>query len=164
MRALVSATLLSLSLLTTSPVFAFKCYITLMKSSCWNKHKVTFRVVDNLTEQNILEGIHLDNDKMWVRKEFQCKAAQGLIPQVRFTPHLWDSEKDREFSTKRVWFLPLTIDDNVEAWNVPICFPSDFASVPIPPTADHDCDCESTKAEIPPLPKPIPDFIKNKRR
>ena len=164
MRALFSATLMSLSLCITSQAFAFKCYITLMKSQCWNKHKVNFRVMDNLTEQNILEGIHLDDGKMWVRKEFECNTVQGLVPKVRFTPHLWDSEKDREFSTKRVWFLPLTIEKNAQAWNVPICFPTDFASVPIPPTADRECTCEDIKEQVPPLAPPVPDFIKNKKK
>ncbi len=164
MRSLFSSTCLVILLCLTSPSYAFKCYITVMKSECWNKHKVSFRVVDNLTEQNILRNIQLNKDTLWVRKEFQCKAAQGLVPKVRFSPHVWESEKNSEFSTKRVWFLPLKIDENSEAWNVPICFPSDFASVPMLPDATKECDCADTKKLVAPLPKPIPDFIKKRKK
>lgn len=158
MRVLFSAVATAFLLIMTMPAQAFKCYITLMKSECWKKHNVSFRVMDNLTEENILQNIQLNKDKLWVRKEFTCKAAQGLVPKVRFSPHVWESEKNSEFSTKRVWFLPLKIDENVEAWNVPICFPTDFSSVPTLPDAQDECDCSKTKTLVTPLPKPPRPF------
>tara|TARA_B110000879_G_C11009438_1_gene446420 strand:- start:313 stop:735 length:423 start_codon:yes stop_codon:yes gene_type:complete len=137
-----------------------------MKSDCWNKHRVKFKIVDNLSEKTIIDNIHLDNDKLWVRKEFVCKAAQGLVPKVTYSPYVWESEKDTEFATKRVWFLPVNINKDIEAWNVPICFPSDFATVPILPTVNRECDCNNTKALVTPLPKPKPrpEKIKKSKR
>ena len=72
MTNLIKCMLISFFLLFNAPVMAFKCYITLMKSKCWNKHNVTLKVIDNLTEKTIFQDIALNKNTLWTRKEFQC--------------------------------------------------------------------------------------------
>lgn len=136
----------------SSSCMAFKCYLTLMKSKCWNKHNVTFNVIDNDTDKTILENMKLDQNTLWIRKEFNCTFGQGLITKATFSPYVWESDKNKEYRTKRIWFLPLKKKKKSIALNIPICFPNHFSDVPMLPNVDTLCDCESTSQEVPPLP------------
>ncbi len=132
--------------------FAFKCYITAMKSKCWQKHNVTIKVVDNVTGNQVINQLTIAKDKLWVRKEFDCQPKQGLVYTAQFEPYIWHDDEGKVYNVKRIWFLPEKVEKKISAWNIPICFPNNFSEVPILPDVDKYCNCESTAKEIPPIP------------
>ena len=94
----------------------------------------------------------MQKNKLWVRKEFDCQAKQGLIYSAQFDPYIWKDDKNKVYSANRIWFLPNKVEKNIAAWNIPTCFPNNFSDVPILPHVDKYCDCKSTQENIPDLP------------
>ncbi len=139
------------ALISTSGL-AFKCYITMMKSACWKDYNLHVNIKDAVTHKKIIATINLNKGELWKRKPFVCNPKQGLIYDVTYDPYIWESQKDKIYHTKRIWFLPAKIKPGVTAWNVPICFPKAFSDVPILPNVDKSCNCESVKTDIPPIP------------
>ena len=123
-----------------------------MKSKCWQKHNVHIKVIDNVTANLVVKQITIPKDKLWVRKEFDCQPKQGLIYESRFDPYIWKTDQDKVYNTKLIWFLPKKVQKKIAAWNIPICFPTNFLDVPILPDVATHCDCESTAKEIPAIP------------
>ncbi|MGC1182370.1 hypothetical protein [Legionella sp.] len=143
--------MLTLSGLFANPLWAITCYYTLAKDNCWIKYNVTVQVVDTSTDE-VLTTVTVPAGKSWARVTFPCKTnGQKLIYKAQFTPPIWESEKGHVYTAKNYWSLPKVVNPGDSAWNVSVCYPSDFSEVPYPPEATGNCKCDfSSIPEIPP--------------
>jgi hypothetical protein len=121
-------------------LFAFNCYFTLVKDSCWTNYSVKVEAID--AEKNkILVSAEVPKGQSWGRQNFTCRPAQKLMFQATFEPSFWQSEKGKVYRAVRYWILPNEEEKGDVAWEVPVCFPTAFASVPFPPDATGNCQC-----------------------
>jgi hypothetical protein len=143
--------ILSLSCIFTSPLWAITCYYTLAKDNCWLRYNVSVDVMDALSAK-VLTTITVPAGKSWGRVTFSCETnGQKLMYRARFTPSIWESEKGETYLAKNYWSLPNSVKPGDSAWNVSVCYPSDFSEVPLPPEATGTCKCDfSGIPEIPP--------------
>lgn len=90
--------------------------------------------------------------KSWTRVTFPCETnGQKLMYRAQFSPSIWDSEKGKVYMAKNYWSLPNGVNEGDSAWNVSVCYPSDFSEVPMTPEATGSCACDfSSIPEIPP--------------
>lgn len=145
---LIRILVLSLGFIFVSPIWSFPCYYTLAKDNCWLKYDVSVDVIDASTEKKIF-NINIPAGTPWVTKTFECTVAQSLIYIAKFSPIIWESDKGKTFRGMRNWFLPGVINPGDTAWTIPVCFPKDFAEVPLPPTAGSNCACDFS--DVPPV-------------
>lgn len=145
--------LLGLSVLCTSPTWAIDCYYTLAKDSCWTNYNVSVDVIDSETN-SLLTTVTVPKGKQWTRQIFDCKPSQKLMYKARFDPIFWSGDKDKTYSAQRYWLLPDVVNPGDSAWDVSVCYPSDFSLVPLPPTATANCLCDFTLIPVIP-PKQI---------
>ncbi|WP_058535751.1 hypothetical protein [Legionella saoudiensis] len=143
--------ILSLTYLFASPLWAITCYYTLAKDNCWLKYDVTVEVMDAVSAK-VLTSITVPAGQAWGRVTFPCETnGQKLMYRARYSPIFWESEKGKVYSAKNYWSLPNEIKSGDSAWNVSVCYPTDFAAVPLPPEATNNCQCDfSTIPAIPP--------------
>lgn len=148
---LVRLFILSLSYLFTSPLWAITCYYTLVKDNCWLNYNVTVNVMDALSAK-VLTKVTVPAGKAWTRVTFPCETnGQKLMYSAQFTPSIWESEKGKTYSAKNYWSLPNGVNEGDSAWNVSVCFSSDFSEVPMTPEAKSTCTCDfSSIPEIKP--------------
>lgn len=132
--------------------FAFPCYFTLVKDSCWTNYEVTVQVIDTDTQRQILTAT-IPKGKSWLRQPFSCQPAQKINYTATFKPVIWEHEADKVYSAKRYWMLPDAIRPDQSAWEVSVCFPAAFSTVPYPPDASGNCVCDF--ASIPAIPPEI---------
>ncbi|KTD63310.1 periplasmic protein [Legionella santicrucis] len=130
-----------LSFILTDSLWAITCYFTLVKDNCWNKYTVTVDVMDAATAK-ILTTVVIPPGKFWVRQTFPCTPKEKLIYRARFSPTMWESEKGKIYYAKNYWSLPNEINSGDSAWNVSVCYPSDFSQIPFPPEATGTCKCD----------------------
>ena len=123
------------------PGWSFPCYYTLAKDSCWTKYEVSVDIIDATKEKKIIT-VTVPAGKSWTRATFECTPAQSLIYIARFSPVFWESDKDKTFRGLRNWSLPGEINPGDRAWTIPVCYPADFAEVPLPPAAGGACKCD----------------------
>jgi hypothetical protein len=123
------------------PLWAFTCYYTLVKDSCWTKYNVTVDVIDAATEKVIISPT-VPAGKSWVREKFSCSIAQSLMFRAQFSPVFWESDKGKTYAAKRNWPMPGAINPGDSAWDVQVCYPADFSQVPLPPDATNNCKCD----------------------
>jgi hypothetical protein len=142
---------LSVSCLFASPLWAITCYYTLAKDNCWLKYNVTVEVMDALSAK-VLTTATVPAGKSWTRVTFPCETnGQKLMYRAQFSPSIWDSEKGKVYMAKNYWSLPNGVNEGDSAWNVSVCYPSDFSEVPMTPEATGSCACDfSSIPEIPP--------------
>lgn len=140
-----------LSLISSSPIWAsIACYYTLIKDNCWDKYNVFVDVMDAKSAK-VLTTITVPIGKSWTRQTFPCEPGQKLIYRAYFSPIFWDSDKGKTYIAKNYWSLPSKINPGDSAWNVTVCFASDFSQVPLPPDAAGHCSCSFDGIpEIPP--------------
>jgi hypothetical protein len=131
-------------------LFAFPCYLSVVKSSCWNDYNVSIDLIDVSNEKNITH-VAIPQDKLWGRESFECSPRQTFRFEAQFNPDIWENDAQKKFKGKRYWSLPLSTDQAV-AWNITICYPDDFSEVPTPRVAGK-CGCD--RSILPTL--PIPD-------
>jgi hypothetical protein len=125
----------------SSNLFAFPCYITLMKQNCWKGYAVSVKIADAETTKDLVTA-KVAEDAAWSRTQFACEPHQTLYFVAQYAPAIWQGEEDKTFAAKRNWFLPEKITPEVVAWNINLCFPTDFSSVPLPPNIGNDCRCD----------------------
>ncbi|QDP73014.1 hypothetical protein FOG18_10780 [Legionella israelensis] len=130
-----------IGLFFSAQVMAFNCYLTLVKDSCWTNYNVTVDVIDAGENKTILT-IEVPAGKSWNRQQFTCEPSQRLMYKAKFTPVFWQSEKGKSYMAIRYWVLPSSIKATDVAWNVSVCYPSDFSGVPFPPDAEGNCKCD----------------------
>ena len=147
MRSLL---VLSSMLLLNSSSWAFTCYYTLAKDSCWTNYEVTVDVIDASNLKKVF-SLTVPKGKSWGRAEFTCTEAQSLLYYSRYSPVFWQSEQGKTYPALRNWTLPGKINPGDLAWTIPVCFPRDFSQVPLPPDAKGNCKCDFANI---PEPKP----------
>lgn len=134
--------------LVSTQVFAFPCYFTLVKDSCWANYDLKVVVMDaNLNKP--LVTVEVPKGKSWTRQGFTCQPGQKLMYQASYQPTFWKSEQGKTYMALRYWSLPAEISKKDTAWDIPVCFAAAFAEVPFPPDATGNCVCNFSG--IPPL-------------
>lgn len=121
--------------------WAFPCYLTLVKDSCWTNYEVNVVMMDALN-RNKLTTITVPKSKSWARQKFTCQPGQKLVYEATFKPVFWKSEVGKVYEATRFWFLPNTVGTGETAWDIPVCFPAAFSQVPFPPDAMGNCQCD----------------------
>ena len=124
-----------------SPLLAFTCYYTLAKDSCWIRYNVTVEVIDATTSK-ILTTVTVPEGKYWTRTTFNCDTGQKLMYRAQFSPVIWDADKGSIYYAKNYLSLPNSLNSGDSAWNISVCYPSDFSQVPFPPDAANNCTCD----------------------
>jgi hypothetical protein len=137
----------------SSQTFAFQCYLTLVKDSCWTNYEVKVVVLNSLNNE-VLTTVMVPKGKSWTRQPFDCEPAMRLMYQASFQPVFWKSEENKTYWAIRYWSLPETIGPKESAWDIPVCYPSAFSAVPFPPDAIGSCKCDLFS--IPPVPPSMP--------
>lgn len=138
---------------------AMQCYLTLMQGKCWQNYEITIQAVDGISGDEITKPITLSAkkgdpmDKFWKRVPFDCKAKEGISLKASFSPPIWATDKDKIYPGTEIIYLPETIKKGIFAWNVPVCFPSSFENIPIPPSATDNCDCTEMQKLLPKITK-----------
>ncbi|WP_028388462.1 hypothetical protein [Legionella fairfieldensis] len=128
--------------------WAFPCYITLAKDSCWTNYEVTVEVMDANSNELVVTAI-VPKGKSWVREPFVCQPGQKLMYQASFKPVFWQREEGKTYMALRYWLLPTEISTKDTAWELPVCYAAAFAGIPFPPDATGNCQCDFTS--IPPV-------------
>lgn len=126
-----------------------------MKSDCWKDYTVNISVTNNNTHKPVFKNISLKKGELWSRHEFECNAREGLVYKATFSPAIWKDDAGHVYSAKRIWFMPMEVEKNVGAWNIPLCFPVHFSGVPMPLNVNKACDCKSVAKTIPEIPEVI---------
>ncbi|WP_419420900.1 hypothetical protein ACNVED_06270 [Legionella sp. D16C41] len=137
-------------LIFSSQLFAFQCYFTLVKDSCWTDYAVTVKVLDALNNDNNLLTITVPKGQAWGRLPFTCQPNQKLLYQASFEPSIWENQKGEVYNAINYWTLPPAIKTGQSAWEIPVCYPRAFSEVPLPPQATNNCTCDFKN--IPPIP------------
>lgn len=138
-----------LSAFSSSQILAFSCFLTLAKDNCWTNYDVKLVVLDANNNQQ-LTAIDVPKGQAWGRQEFTCQPGQKLMYYASFQPVFWQSDVGKTYMALHYWSLPDNITSGNAAWNIPVCYPLDFAAVPVPPdavTTCNKCDFDS----IPPV-------------
>ena len=142
--------LLCLNLLVTINAHAFPCFITVAKDSCWTNYDVTVRVIDAHTNQQFGQII-LPKGKSVAVLSFQCDPSQVFMLNAQFSPIIWQNDAGKMYSSQSYLTLPSAVKPGEVGWNFSTCYPSDFAGVPMPPTATNSCKCDFSSAPKPTL-------------
>ena len=123
------------------PAFAITCYMTIAKDSCWTKYDVEVQVIESATD-TLITTVKIPKGEHYSRQTFPCKPALKMNYVARFSPVFWQTDKGKSYNALRAWSLPEKVNPSDTAWNVSVCYPSDFALVPFPPEGDGKCACD----------------------
>lgn len=123
-------------------VQAFPCFLTLVKDSCWTNYDLTVIVTDRSTEKQVMT-IAVPQGQSWSRQKFECQPKEGLRFSASFTPVFWESDTGKTYPSRHDWTFPAAIAAGDTAWNMTICYPSEFSGVPFPPDAGGNCKCNT---------------------
>lgn len=134
---------------STAPEKAFTCYLTLAKDNCWARYNITVEVLDVATSKT-LATISVPDNQTWIRQSFACQPSQTLQykAQFQYNPNFFEQEKNRIYTAKNLLELPSAVQPQEKAWNLSLCYSTDFAETPPPPEAISTCQCDFSK--IPP--------------
>lgn len=134
--------MIPLSFICTSPLWALTCYYTLAKENCWLKYNVTVQVTDAANDK-LLATVTVPAGQLWTRVTFPCETTgQKLMYKAQFSPVIWESERGKIYPARNFWSLPNKVNPGDSAWNVSVCYPTDFSQVPMPPEATGHCKCD----------------------
>ena len=139
---------LLISLSFTTSLQAFPCFVTLVKDSCWTNYDVSVNVIGTATG-NVITTVTVPKGQSWARGTFNCEPLEGLAYKATFSPVIWKTDTGKVYSARRDYSLPAEIKAGETAWNINLCYSADFAEVPLPPTADSNCQCSMDG--IPPI-------------
>lgn len=127
---------------------AFPCFVTMVKDSCWGNYNVTVSV-SNVKTGKLITSVIIPQDQFWARQSFSCEPGDAMSFSAVFTPVFWENDKGKTYPGQRTWQLPQEIKKGDTAWNINVCYPAEFAEVPLPPEATSNCTCDLDK--IPPV-------------
>ena len=133
-----------LGMLVSMLATAFPCYITLVKDNCWKDYDVSVDVKD-ASNNKVLKTIVIAAGEAWARGQWACEPKQRLLFLAKFTPAFWKDDEGKIYSAKHYWSLPEAVTEGTTIWNIPVCYPTDFSGVPLPPDASGACQCDMTK-------------------
>ena len=119
---------------------AFPCFLTMVKDSCWTDYNVTIVAADATTGKQIT-SVLIPQGQSWTRVQFNCQPKDSIEFVATFTPVFWENDKGKSYAGQRQWTLPEAIKAGDTAWNIPMCYPTQFSQVPLPPGADNNCKC-----------------------
>ena len=123
------------------PGLCFTCYLTLVKDNCWLDYRVNVDVTNVDTDTKLFTMV-VPEGKKWSRTKFECQAREMFQLQSSFTPVFWAGDAGKTYPSARNWSLPEAVTGGAIAWNINICYASDFTSVPMPPDASGACHCD----------------------
>ncbi len=132
---------------TFTKTYAFRCYITLVKDSCWTNYNVSVDAI-NVMGEKLLTSLVIPQGTSWVRNEIDCQPKETLLFKATFTPAFWEKDAGKIYYGKRYWSFPETIGPNESAWNMTVCYGSDFAAIPLPPDAAGNCACDTSTIPV----------------
>lgn len=121
----------------------------MVKSKCWADYEISTNITDANSGEQLLSIIIPDN-KLWIRKKFECHAGQSLNYTASFDPVFWASDQGKIFNGAQQTKLPDHINADETAWNITICYPTQFENIPMPPEAKSSCTCDLS--QVPPVP------------
>jgi hypothetical protein len=133
--------LLGLNIFLISKVWAFPCYLTVVKGRCWVEDYDVNVTVQDASNQKTITTINVAKGKPWARASFECAPSQTLQYFATYSPSIWQNE-DKSYKAKKYSVLDSEIDPTDVAWSLQICYPDDFSNVPLPPKAGADCSCD----------------------
>lgn len=127
---------------------AFPCFLTMVKDNCWANYNLTV-VVTNAATGKLITTVIVPQGQSWTRQQFTCQPADTLSLSATFTPVFWENDKGKIYAAQHNWTFPQTIAAGDTAWNINVCYPLEFAEVPLPPEAGSNCKCDMDN--IPPV-------------
>lgn len=133
----------------TQQGYAFQCFLTAVKDNCWLKYNVTIHVMDAADSDKASTTIIIPAETAWARQSFECKAKQTLKFSAEFTPVFWEGDSGKHYVGKNYLNLPDKVEATENAWNLTLCFPKQFAEVPLPPEAGEHCECNMDNIDPP---------------
>lgn len=137
-----------MSLFSSSWTYAFPCYLTFIKNSCWKNYTVTVDVIDTKNNKK-MATITVPINGQWARGQFECASTQTFGFVASFSPSIWESDVGKTYNATHYWSPPVGVVAGEVAWNIGMCFPNDFSEVPMPPDSTGKCVCD--KSNIPPI-------------
>ena len=140
--------MLLLGLCLSLNALAFPCFLTMIKDSCWTNYSLTVSLTDGSTGK-VVTTVVVPPGESWARQPFACRPAESLSLKATFTPTIWASDEGRIYSALQDWKLPEAVTKGDTAWNLTVCYPAEFAEVPLPPEAHGKCQC--IRDNIPPV-------------
>ena len=123
---------------------AFPCYVTVAKDNCWLNYDVTITVSDMVTEA-VVTNVLVPKGQTWARQAFSCQPNQKFLYAASFQPIIWQNDAGKTYRGLRSWGLPIAFGPADVAWELKLCYASDFSETPMPPKAGANCQCDFTK-------------------
>lgn len=121
--------------------WSFDCYFTVAKDSCWTNYNVSVSVIE--TKSNtVLTTVSIPAGKSWYRQKFSCQPGQKLLYNATFSPVFWASDLGKTYPAQNYLSLPESVNSGDTAWNLSVCYPTQFSEVPLPPDAKGNCACD----------------------
>ena len=115
--------------------------MTVAKENCWSNYEVNITVVDLDTRKDVTH-FSIPKGKPWVRQAFSCQPHQKLMYYATFKPEIWRDDAGKSYRAQRFWGLPTLINPAEKAWELKVCYASDFAETPLPPESGGHCQCD----------------------
>ena len=131
--------IISIICFSTQITFAAECVITLVKAECWKGYQLDLNITKS--DGMVLGNISIAKDKSWGRTSFPCNSGDVLASNISFDPPLWQNEAGKRYSSGRFWSLPSNDDGKDNIYAIQMCFPKDFAKLPVSPNTGIECDC-----------------------
>lgn len=132
--------LILLPMSAATQLYAFPCFVTFMKDSCWTNYDVSLNIIA-ASSGKVITTIDIPEGQSWARQTFSCDPAEELSFKATFSPVFWKTDTGKVYSARRNYSLPEAIKAGETAWNINLCYAADFSEVPLPPTADNNCKC-----------------------
>ena len=128
----------------------FLCKLVIQKNTCWNNYEVTTEIIDihANADQQLLGKVTISKDKLYNSLFFKCLHGSLLSFSSSFSPPIFKEQKDKKFSTTKLWSVPYNIPKNADSWLISLCFPDDFHKVPMPLGAVRNCKCSHVEPLI----------------
>ena len=123
---------------------AFPCYVTVAKDNCWLNYDVTI-IVSNMVTQAVVTNVLIPKGQTWARGEFTCQPNQKFLYAASFLPVIWQNDAGKTYRGLRSWGLPIAFDPKAVAWELKLCYASDFSETPLPPEVEGHCQCDFSK-------------------
>jgi len=146
MKKFILACLLAVLPALSSAEKMLSCTIQLSKTNCWAGHSVTIDPV-NLRTMEHGPVISLKEDEFFIEQTFPCESFEQMTFTAKFSPPIWEGKGDKENRAKHIYNVPAKLPEGAKAWVISICFPDDFASVPLPLGDLRNCKCQFKPAQ-----------------
>lgn len=127
-------------ILSTVQASSFQCAVELVKATCWKDYDVSVHVVSS-TWPNIENKLTIPKGKMMAKREFSCRAMDSVSANASFSPAIWENAGNEKYRQKKRWFVPNDLPAGSDTFLIEICFPRDFAGVPLPLGDARNCGC-----------------------